>query len=76
MLIYVKSIGGNQMELDVDETDKFLTVKQKIEQREGIPPDQQKLIFNGRPIADDEVAKAVGLEGGNVLHLVLSLRGG
>ncbi len=50
MLIYVKSISGRQMQLDVEETDKAITIKDKIEQREGVPPDQQRLIFNGRQI--------------------------
>jgi ubiquitin-like protein Nedd8 len=42
----------------------------------GIPPAQQRLIFSGKQLADDQEAKKFNIESGSVLHLVLALRGG
>jgi ubiquitin-like protein Nedd8 len=47
-----------------------------VEEKEGIPPVQQRLIFGGKQMADDKTASEYNLEGGAMLHLVLALRGG
>jgi ubiquitin-like protein Nedd8 len=47
-----------------------------VEEREGIPPAQQKLIFGGKQMDDDKPATYYKLEAGSQLHLVLALRGG
>ncbi|RCH99746.1 nedd8-conjugating enzyme UBE2F, partial [Rhizopus stolonifer] len=46
------------------------------EEKEGIPPPQQRLIYSGKQMADEMTATHYGIEGGSVLHLVLALRGG
>lgn len=51
-------------------------MKERVEEKEGIPPVQQRLIFGGRVMADDKTVSDFGLEGGATLHLVLALRGG
>lgn len=51
-------------------------IKERVEEKEGIPPAQQRLIFGGKQMNDDKTAEEYGLEGGNTLHLVLALRGG
>jgi ubiquitin-like protein Nedd8 len=51
-------------------------IKERVEEKEGIPPPQQRLIFGGKQMTDDRVAVEYGIEGGSVLHLVLALRGG
>ncbi|TVY41097.1 Ubiquitin-like protein [Lachnellula occidentalis] len=51
-------------------------IKEKVEEKEGIPPVQQRLIFGGKQMADDKTAAEYNLEGGATLHLVLALRGG
>ncbi|KAJ1669240.1 nedd8-conjugating enzyme UBE2F, partial [Coemansia sp. RSA 25] len=56
---------------------KVLEIKQAIEEKEGIPPAQQRLIFGGIQMVDDKFAIAdYSVQGGSVLHLVLALRGG
>ena len=50
--------------------------KERVEEKEGIPPPQQRLIFGGKQMADDKKASEYNIEGGSVLHLVLALRGG
>ncbi|EPQ30579.1 uncharacterized protein PFL1_02103 [Pseudozyma flocculosa PF-1] len=76
MLIKVKTLTGKEIELDIEPTDKIQRIKERVEEKEGIPPAQQRLIFGGKQMHDEKTAKDFGVEGGSVLHLVLALRGG
>ena len=76
MQIKVKTLTGKEIELDIDATDKVARIKERVEEKEGIPPAQQRLIFGGKQMHDDKAVREFGVEGGSVLHLVLSLRGG
>ncbi|PWN92850.1 putative NEDD8 precursor-ubiquitin-like protein [Acaromyces ingoldii] len=76
MLIKVKTLTGKEIELDIEPTDKITRIKERVEEKEGIPPAQQRLIFGGKQMHDEKTAKEFGVEGGSVLHLVLALRGG
>ena len=51
-------------------------IKERVEEKEGIPPAQQRLIYGGKQMADDKKAEEYELTGGCTLHLVLALRGG
>jgi ubiquitin-like protein Nedd8 len=50
--------------------------QERVEEKAGIDPKQQRLIFGGRQLADDRAANEYNIEGGSVLHLVIALRGG
>ncbi|CAH7665773.1 ubiquitin-like protein 1 [Phakopsora pachyrhizi] len=76
MQIKVKTLTGKEIELDVEAEDQISQVKERIEEKEGIPPSQQRLIFGGKQMADEKTVKELGIEGGSTLHLVLALRGG
>ncbi|KAJ8102154.1 ubiquitin-related domain-containing protein [Lipomyces tetrasporus] len=76
MLIKVKTLTGKEIELDIEPTDKVARIKERVEEKEGIPPSQQRLIYGGKQMADDKPASEYNLEGGATLHLVLALRGG
>lgn len=76
MMIRIKTLTGKELPIDVDPDDTVLKVKQRIEEKEGIPPPQQRLIFNGRHLADEKSVSELRIVGGSVLHLVLALRGG
>jgi len=76
ILIKVKTLTGKEIEVDIEPTDTIERIKERVEEKEGIPPVQQRLIFAGKQMADEMKAREYNIEGGSVLHLVLALRGG
>ena len=74
--IFVKTLTGKTIVLMFTSTNMIKKVKAQIESKEGIPPDQQRLIFEGRQLKDSMTLSHYNIQGGNVLHLVLKLRGG
>ncbi|KAI7878164.1 ubiquitin [Lichtheimia hyalospora FSU 10163] len=76
MLIKVKTLTGKEIDIDIESTDKISRIKERVEEKEGIPPQQQRLIFSGKQMADEMTANEYSIVGGSVLHLVLALRGG
>ncbi|KAJ5411873.1 Ubiquitin supergroup [Penicillium crustosum] len=72
----VRTLTGKEIELDIEPDYKVARIKERVEEKEGIPPVQQRLIFGGKQMADDKTASEYNLEGGATLHLVLALRGG
>ncbi|KAL1237159.1 NEDD8 [Trichinella pseudospiralis] len=76
MLVKVKTLTGKEVELDIDASDLVERIKEKIEEKEGIPPAQQRLIHAGKQMSEGKTAAEYKITGGAVLHLVLALRGG
>ncbi|EAZ62794.1 predicted protein [Scheffersomyces stipitis CBS 6054] len=76
MQVKVKTLTGRDILVDIEPVDRIIRIKEMMEEKEGITPAQQRLIFNGSQLDDDKTVQESGIPAGASLHLVLTLRGG
>lgn len=76
MFITVKTLTGHKLFFEVDETTTFGTLKELISTKEGIEVPQIRMIFGGHMVNDLQKVYESGIKPGDIIHLVLSLRGG
>lgn len=75
MEIKIKTLTGKITKINIDENILVKQIKNKLQELEGIEPDQQRIIFNGKVLNDETILNISELKSDSILHLILALRG-
>ena len=75
MQIFVRMLSGKTVTLQVEKSDSVASLKQKIEDKEGIKADQQRFVFGGKNLQDNNTLSDYNIQENSTLNLVLHMHG-
>ena len=75
MQIFVKTLTGDTLTIEVDGDTTIEQTKMKIQDQNGVPPDLMRLIFAGKQLEDDRTLSSYNIQKEDTMHLVLQMRG-
>ena len=76
MQIFIKTVSGTTYLLNVNPTDKIEDLRRKIQEKDGVKPEEQRLIFSAKQLVDGNTLQDYQIHENSTIHLVLRLRGG
>lgn len=76
MLISIKTLSGRKLSLDFEPNQKIIEIKETLQEKEGIPKEQIRLIYSGKVINDDMTIEECNITAGSALMMALHLKGG
>jgi len=76
MQIFVKQLDGQKKALDVDDTQPVKALKEDLANKNGLAKEQLRLVFQGSPMNDDLTLKDSNVKAGDVIHMIIVLKGG
>ena len=76
MQVTIRPVFGEPYKLEVEPTDTVENLKAKIQDRQGTPPDQQRLIYRQRPMEDGRIMAEYNLQNDHTIDLAIRIRGG
>ena len=76
MQIQIKTLTGRKQPMTVEATDEVKSIKQALQEKEGIQVDQIRLIYSGKQLSDEKKIEEYSISHGATVHMVLQLRGG
>ena len=76
MLITIKTLAGRKISLDFEPTQKINEIKETLQEKEGIPKDQIRLIYSGKVLAEESKIEQFNIQPGTIILMMMNLKGG
>ncbi len=76
MLITIKTLAGRKISLDFEPTQKINEIKETLQEKEGIPKDQIRLIYSGKVLAEESKIEEFNIQPGTIILMMMNLKGG
>ena len=76
MLITIKTLAGRKISLDFEPTQKINEIKETLQEKEGIPKDQIRLIYSGKVLAEESKIEEFNIQPGTIILMMINLKGG
>jgi hypothetical protein len=76
MFIQIQTVSGKKHQLEVEPNSTILSIKEELQQREGISVAQQRILFRGQALNDQTSIEVAKINDGTIIHMVLALRAG